>query len=493
MVVDVKTSLEFQKEHGKNAGASRSEVLILEHLHSKFAFNVVFDVTDKNAWYSKVCPVPLFLEKEYASEVQNIVVPILEGIETVLDLLLIDDAVLQQEGELGKLRLACKHDLISLIPPNKISFMQMILQTTRRDKSVALSRLDLMIDEAGRMHVAEVNAGCIGLPVFAQGVQSLMQEKEGVPKFLSDSGYEFTTDCFVSQLTSYIGGCFHTWSKGAQDVPKTAIFINSCQADGMPILHALVAAGFKILVCDQANKFTDDPFIQEAVRFEGGKLWLNTVQVSLVFCTGLWHTMRRSPLVIKHIMESTSGMGAILRSWEKNAVCFMPDQSYVMSSNKGILSMLYDKRYQQLFPKRVQGAIARYIPETRLLSHSSLVSEYDSFKEQLLREKDAWVLKPIAESGGYDVVVGKDVTQLQWSKRVAQVMGAQRGLYVAQAYIECIQSCVGEINEKFIYARLVLGPVFVGNKLTGTLARASFKKTVNTSSGGFDMIVAHKA
>jgi hypothetical protein len=127
----------------------------------------------------------------------------------------------------------------------------------------------------------------------------------------------------------------------------------------------------------------------------------------------------------------------------------------VLPQNKRAMAFMWEHMHR--FSPRAQETIERLVPLHRAgrVLHG----------EQLLAQREAWVLKSDYGAEGDEVIVGRDVTDELWRASLAQ---ASRGRWIAQRYFEAKRSASGEVmnhgvflvagEASGIYARTSTGP-----------------------------------
>lgn len=111
---------------------------------------------------------------------------------------------------------------------------------------------------------------------------------------------------------------------------------------------------------------------------------------------------------------------------EQRCVVINPFGS-VVAQNKRLMALMWERI--ELFSPRAQRVIERLVPETRRLESVS--------QEQLIAEREAWVLKSDYGAEGEEVIVGKHVTDQLWAEGVTQAVAKH---WVVQRYFEALET-----------------------------------------------------
>lgn len=104
----------------------------------------------------------------------------------------------------------------------------------------------------------------------------------------------------------------------------------------------------------------------------------------------------------------------------------------VVPQNKRAMAFMWEQIHR--FSSRAQDTIRAYVPVTKRLEALH--------REQLLAQKDAWVLKSDYGAEGDEVVVGRYATPEEWAETLRL---ARPGRWIAQRFFEAEANAAGEI------------------------------------------------
>jgi glutathionylspermidine synthase len=145
---------------------------------------------------------------------------------------------------------------------------------------------------------------------------------------------------------------------------------------------------------------------------------------------------------------------AVLATMLEGRVAVVNPFGAVVPQNKRAMAFMWEKIH--LFSRRAQEVIRTHVPVTRRL---------EAFHaEQLVAEKDDWVLKSDYGAEGDEVVIGRLTTPAVWSESLAH---ARKGRWIAQRYFRAVEGAKCEtINHGVfllageaagLYARIQVG------------------------------------
>jgi glutathionylspermidine synthase len=146
---------------------------------------------------------------------------------------------------------------------------------------------------------------------------------------------------------------------------------------------------------------------------------------------------------------------AVLAAMLDGACAVVNPFGAVVPQNKRSMAFMWEQIHR--FSRRSQDVIRELVPFTRRLEAFHV--------EQLVAQKDEWVLKSDYGAEGDEVVVGRHATDAEWSASLAR---ARPGRWIVQRYFEARTGACGEVvnhgvflvagESAGIYARVQVGP-----------------------------------
>ncbi|HVO74883.1 MAG TPA: hypothetical protein VMT35_12725 [Ignavibacteriaceae bacterium] len=178
----------------------------------------------------------------------------------------------------------------------------------------------------------------------------------------------------------------------------------------------------------------------------------------------------------------------LIRAFAENNVCMVNPFFSAISVQKKAFALLSGNNFRSLFDEEELHVINKYVPWTRVIKKSKTF--YDKKEMDLIPfikvNRQKFVLKPNMGFGGKGVIIGCEVSQAEWEKKINLII--RSGLkYIVQEYIDIP-------TEKFpVYKNKIFkgfSPQFVNlnfwgldGKFAGALVRASDSKVINVARG----------
>jgi glutathionylspermidine synthase len=229
------------------------------------------------------------------------------------------------------------------------------------------------------------------------------------------------------------------------------------------------------LVCrfaEQAGLETVVATLDE-ISYDGSRLMVQGAPVHLVYRRALVETLTaESPLAIA--------------AREGRAVVVNPFRVHV-ASNKKILALLQDERFEHLVSGAEAQTIRKTLPWTRILRRGR--TTYGNWRFELLSlvcdNRERLVLKPATDYGGRGVMLGIETDQDVWEAAIEE--HADSGDFVVQEYVPIPEEMFPSIEDGRVQMRLKrfnINPYCVGGRYVGMMTRISDQAVINVSAGG---------
>lgn len=191
------------------------------------------------------------------------------------------------------------------------------------------------------------------------------------------------------------------------------------------------------------------------LRFEGGRLTLfgEPVDVVLRHYKTDWWGERSAVWTDDRIADAAplaEPLAAIFEALAEGAACVVNPFGAVLPQNKRAMAFMWEQIHR--FSPSAQSVIEKHVPYT-----ARMETLHD---EQLLAQKDEWVLKSDYGAEGDEVVIGKATSAREWQQALKT---AKRARFVGQRYF---QAHVGAKGETTNY-----GVFLVGGEAAGLYVR----------------------
>ena len=186
-----------------------------------------------------------------------------------------------------------------------------------------------------------------------------------------------------------------------------------------------------------------------------------------------------------HHMEAIK---PVIRALRDKKVCMVNPLSSTLAANKSIFAVLQRPGILKMFTEEEQSVIQKYLPWTRVFEeyktgyHGSMID----LPEYVATNKEAFVLKPIDQYGGKDVIVGFATSEGDWQKWCRKAC-APIGKFVVQEAVEIPEEELPVFqNEQLQFASKKINVNFYcyGGIYTGGVVRSSDNPVINVHKGG---------
>jgi len=179
----------------------------------------------------------------------------------------------------------------------------------------------------------------------------------------------------------------------------------------------------------------------------------------------------------------------IIKAYADNNICMINSFFSSICVQKSAFAIIQDKRFRNLFDEEELYVINKYIPWTRILKQCKTF--YKNTEINLVpfirMHRQKFVIKPNMGFGGKGIVIGSEISQTEWEKKINLIMDSG-SKHVVQEYIDIP-------TENFpVYENGILkgfSPQYVNinfwgvdGKFAGSFVRASDKKVINVAQGG---------
>lgn len=212
------------------------------------------------------------------------------------------------------------------------------------------------------------------------------------------------------------------------------------------------------------------------LRIRNGKAMIGDQEVNLVY--------RR--VITRELVEKLDETRDFIRAVSEGLVCCCNSfRSYIVG-NKKVLSLISDRKFQDIFTADEVRFIEETIPWTQVLADSRV--DYGgsmvSLKEFTLENREKLVLKPANMYGGKDVNIGKETDPSTWEEIMLEHIDDES--WVVQEYVDIPRDTYPEIGPsvKLKDKYVNINPFALSGKYSGTITRVSDHAVINVSAGG---------
>mgnify|MGYP001007739950 CR=1 FL=1 len=332
---------------------------------------------------------------------------------------------------------------------------------------VQITRNDAFMTDKSLKYI-EFNADSPGGPMYSDVQCDLIQQSEVFVKLCKK--YMIGRDLIMWQILRMLITCYKEWG-GRKDFPN--ICISAGPGGGTtPEFHAIIAwlntIGFKAEFCG-TTEWT----------YENGKLTTpNGLQPDIIYRRG-W---------IGDWIQHMDGIKPVIRALRDRKVCMVNPLSSTLAANKSIFAVLQMPEMQKLFTAEERKVIQKYLPWTRVFekTKTDFQGKTIDLVETVARNKNQFVLKPIDQYGGKDVIVGFATSDSEWAKWVDAAC-APKGKFVVQEAVEIPEEMLPVFDGeqlKFQPKKINVNFYCYGGIYAGGVVRSSDSPVINVHKGG---------
>ncbi|QVK19089.1 glutathionylspermidine synthase family protein [Mycoplasmatota bacterium] len=149
--------------------------------------------------------------------------------------------------------------------------------------------------------------------------------------------------------------------------------------------------GYNTLICDARD-----------LEYINGKLFYESQQIDLIY--------RR--IVTKELIDRSHEIEDFIKAYKDQAVCVIGPLKSQILHNKIIFKILHDEDTLELLSTDEKQFVKKHIPITK-----RFVGGYDVY-EEVLENKDKYIIKPCDLYGSRGVYVGLDFSRKQWEGKL---------------------------------------------------------------------------
>jgi hypothetical protein len=332
---------------------------------------------------------------------------------------------------------------------------------------VQITRNDAFMTD-DQLSYIEFNADSPGGPMYSDVQGHLIQQSDVFAKVCE----KFTVgrDLIMWQILRMLMTCYREWG-GRKDFPNICI---SAGAGGgtTPEFHAIVAwlkhMGYSAEFCGTTEWI-----------YENGHLRTPSgLEPDIIYRRG-W---------IGDWIHHMDGIKPIVKALRDRKACLVNPLSSTLAANKSLLAVLQRPEILKMFTDEEQKVIMKYLPWTRVFESckTDYHGEMIDLPEYVAKHKDKFVLKPIDQYGGKDVIVGYATDPSEWDEWVVNAC-APKGKFVVQDAVEIPEEDLPVFDgEKLRFAKKKINVNFYcyGGIYTGGVVRSSDSPVINVHKGG---------
>lgn len=339
---------------------------------------------------------------------------------------------------------------------------ELILQQPLYTANIPMARIDLFLDEkTGAYKFCEFNT---------DGASAMNEDRELNLAFAQSLAYRRFAEHYTCRTCELFDSwvdqalCIYREYRGdATAIPRVAIvdFLENATINEFYIFkEAFEKRGCETVICDVRSL----QFDKEHCMTEDGMV------IDLVYRRAVTSD------ILSHMEESQ----AFLDAFRSGSLCVLGDFRTQIVHNKILYKILHMEQTQNFLTAAQREFVRAHIPLTMSLGEL-FDGKHDRLREQVLNEKDHWIIKPEDSYGSKGVHAGVELeTKEQWQ---AAVYEAKDQPYVLQEFCtpyrldnlvvsgkECCWTDTSNLTGLFVY----------NGQFTGIYSRISYEQVIST-------------
>ncbi|MEF8916985.1 MAG: circularly permuted type 2 ATP-grasp protein [Candidatus Bipolaricaulota bacterium] len=330
---------------------------------------------------------------------------------------------------------------------------ELVLADPGYENHFPMARFDIFYDYNEGLKFCEFNTdGSAGMNE-ARVLQNAIYSSEAMESIPEDCEVNYYTP--MENWIDTIVDTYHEFT-GKQEDPRTVAIVDF-QGDGInsefqEYKERFEARGYKTMICDPRE-----------LEYDGDNMFFDSERIDLVYRRATTHK----------IVERYGEVEPFLEAYKDGNVCVIGGFTSQVVHNKSLFAILQEEAYTDFLSEEEKEFIQNYLPLSRIFHEGD-----SSLKDQLVEEKDQFLLKPFDKFAGHGVYVGDDFDQDEWEEKVDEVQGNN---YIAQEYCnvpekEFLYVKDGDLSfEKFGY---LIGLFLYNQEINGLYTRVGRENVI---------------
>lgn len=283
---------------------------------------------------------------------------------------------------------------------------ELILIDNGYDINVPIARYDLFYGGDDDYKFCEFNTDGSSAMNEDNTIGNILLESEGLKEF--GKIYNLSLFELINRWVEDILTIYHKWS-GKGDKPNIAIvdFTESgTSAEFEVFKNAFIKKGYNAIIADPRD-----------LKYRDGKLYFEDYRIDLVY--------RR--IVTFELIEKAHEIPDFIEAYRNKAFCCVGSIRSQIMHNKVIFKILHDEDTLKILSDKEREFIKKHIPITGLFKGDREVFE------EVLNNKDKYIMKPYDLNASRGVYAGKDLSFEEWKEKLEKSWNKD---YLYQEYFE---------------------------------------------------------
>ncbi|MFW6034879.1 MAG: glutathionylspermidine synthase family protein [Halothermotrichaceae bacterium] len=288
---------------------------------------------------------------------------------------------------------------------------ELILIDPGYNQNFPIARFDIFYKQNGSSKFCELNADGSSAMNEVRVLQKVMEETKAFKKFTVNketAGFEL----FYSWIDEIINN-YNQFTGGEEDKPNIAIV--DFEGEGTiyefkEFKKRFIEKGYKTIICDPRN-----------LEYNDGSLYHNQFRVDLIY--------RRATTA--RLVEEADSIQDFLEAYKNKDVCVVGGLLSELIHNKIIFAVLHNEKAVSFLNNDEKQFIKEHIPFTKIIDFDNM-----EMVQEIMDNKNKYILKPFDKYAGYGVHVGRDYNHLAWVTILKEITGQD---YIVQEFIDVPQ------------------------------------------------------
>lgn len=184
-------------------------------------------------------------------------------------------------------------------------------------------------------------------------------------------------------------------------------------------------------------------------------------------------------LVTSVLIERIDECKDLIKAVENEKVVLLGHFRTSIAHSKNISVVIHDKKTKEFLTEEETEFINLHMPLSYYLSDNNLDNK---LKENIIANKDKWIIKPDEGFGSFGIYCGKDETKESWQNIINDKMNHH---YIVEEFIDSEKvNFLNYINNKIENYNLMIGVYHCNDKVTGFYSRGGNNGIIDFNHDG---------
>lgn len=269
---------------------------------------------------------------------------------------------------------------------------RLILREKGYERNVPIGRFDIFYTSPDDFTFCEINTDGSSAMNEDNAIAEILKESEAFKAF--GEKYEIESFELIDSWVDKLLGFYEKW--GGKGKPNVAIldFKASATPNEFEVFKSVIKSrGYNVEIVDPVDTVYKD-----------GKLYCGDYRIDLVY--------RR--LVTFELLERIDEIQEFINAYMDNAFCSVGEVRSQIMHNKQSFKVIRDEYTLSFLDDYERDFVLKHFPKTGTLSNDK------SLLDELIKNKDNYVIKPNDKNASQGVFIGKDLSTEDWAERLKE-------------------------------------------------------------------------